>query len=72
MGSSGIRLVSDRFEFFGREGDRAWVLFSQFQAIGKIREKIGDDLPLSLRKTDSSGHRFDLGVAMLPSANSLA
>ena len=52
MRACGVSLASDRFEFFGREGDRAWVLFSQFQAIGKIREKIGDDITLGLGEED--------------------
>ena len=74
--------VSNRFEFFGREGDRAGVLLVELQAVGELGQQIGDDFALGLGEEDvdwrtlTSVHRlfassFDL-LTLVSECQSLA
>jgi len=48
MGTSGLGLLLDRLELFGREGDRAGVLLVELEAVSELGEKVSDDFALGL------------------------
>ncbi len=54
-GSSNCGLQSDRFMFFGSEGDRAGVVLVELETVGELVQQISEDLALVLGGKDVVG-----------------